>query len=297
MNRKNLGRDLTRITIATSLLCACGSNGNETSLVGDTPVKLDFVATVAGQPAACGTNYTAMGTTAATVELADARLFLSGIEFQDGNNEWISLQLTENDWQQGGVALLDFEDGSAGCSDSGNSSLHSRLDGQLPPGDYKKLRFTVGVPSAKNHVDVSSAATPLDDPSMFWVWRGGYKHLRVDWLLEGGDVPRWDIHLGSTACISSAPTVAPDSPCGRPNTPTIELELDSLDNTELTLDLANLLTGSDVLSNGDDTPPGCHSAPGEAADCTALFATLGLNFDDGLCSGNCQAQNIFSLTR
>lgn len=47
--------------------------------------------------------------------------------------------------------------------------------GDAPAGDYKGLRFSIGVPREINHMDATLAKAPLSvDDGMFWAWNGGY---------------------------------------------------------------------------------------------------------------------------
>ncbi|MFC6590953.1 MbnP family protein [Deinococcus lacus] len=56
---------------------------------------------------------------------------------------------------------------------SGQSSLMFR--GQAPAGEYRGLRFDVGVPRDLNHRDASAARGPLSiEEGMYWAWNSGY---------------------------------------------------------------------------------------------------------------------------
>lgn len=77
--------------------------------------------------------------------------------------------------------------------------------GNLPAGDYAKIRFDVGIDSATNHADPSQWAVgdPLgpQSPSMQWGWTMGYIFLRLDGSIDtDGDGTPDDpviIHLGT----------------------------------------------------------------------------------------------------
>jgi len=77
------------------------------------------------------------------------------------------------------------------------------------------LSFNVGVPFAVNHQNPLLQESPLNDSSMFWVWRNGYKFIRWDMQSESGD--SWSFHLGSVGCESAAMVRAPQKPCAQPN--------------------------------------------------------------------------------
>jgi len=275
---------------ALGLLVAC-AGGDDGGVTGtDDPgstqhVMIAFDAVVGGEPAACGTAYTVGGV---TFELADARLFVSSVEVRvDG--AWEALSLTESDWQHEGVALLDFEDGSAACADSGTADLNSMVMGDVVKGSIDGLRFEVGVPFDLNHIDSATAPAPLNAPGMFWTWQGGYKFLRVDYLVEGAE--RWNVHVGSTGCVSDAPVAPPEAECGAPNRAVVELDIDP--SAGVTIDLGALIDGADVATNVVDTPPGCMSSPMEAEDCAPVFANLGLDFSTGTCASDCSDQGVF----
>lgn len=274
---------VTLITLGSLVACAAEE--------ADVAHALAFDATVGTEPAACGSAYT-LGMTGAAAQLADARLFVSAVELRDPDGEWVPLALDDTNWQHQDIALLDFEDGTAGCADSGTSDLNDQVTGSAPDRDYDAVRFDVGVPFELNHVDSATAPAPLNAPGMFWVWQGGYKFVRVDFSVAGDTPSRWNVHVGSTGCVSDGPTDAPDEPCSRPNVAQIELDLDPAAEP-VSLDLAALVAGVDVTTNAADTPPGCMSSPMEPDDCTPVFGALGLDFANGACVGDCAGQSVF----
>ncbi|WP_424950856.1 MbnP family protein [Deinococcus sp.] len=53
--------------------------------------------------------------------------------------------------------------------------------GDAPAGEYRGIRFDVGVPRALNHVDASTQKDPLGmDVGMFWAWNPGYIFSRYE---------------------------------------------------------------------------------------------------------------------
>lgn len=281
------------------LLAACGDNHSEHSHQVDatttTNISLAFSANVDGQAAACGTSYTNVGSTNVDAELADARLFVSSIQLRNEMSSWVSLELVDSDWQSNGVALLDFENGTGNCADSGTSELNTNIVGTIPTGQYDAVRFDVGIPFELNHNDSAAAPAPFNVPGMFWTWRGGYKFVRVDWAVTGGAIPRWNIHVGSTGCTSDSPTEAPDSPCTNPNLASIELTTIDPASDTIAIDLAQLVANADVAVNTAETPPGCMSSPMEPTDCGPVFTELGVDFATGTCDSNCSGQRIFTV--
>src|SRR5690606_37806949 len=129
----------------------------------------------------------------------------------DGGNE-VAVTLTDDDlWQDDSVALLDFEDASMGCAANGTTETNSTVVGTVPEGTYTGVVFELGVPFEKNHQDVAAADAPLSVGAMFWVWQGGFKFVRIDMIDADGMAPDngWNLHLGSTGCMSPAPAVPP----------------------------------------------------------------------------------------
>lgn len=273
-------------------LFACKGDPTATDTPTGQDVVLDFQAVLDGAPAACGTDVTLGGVDA---QLADARLFLSDIELRNTDGDWVALALTPDEkWQRDGLVLLDFEDGSASCADSGTSDLNSQAVGTIDEGTYDAVRFTLGVPFADNHNDSATEPAPLNTPGMFWTWQGGYKFVRVDFMTTGATPSRWNVHIGSTGCESGAPVEAPASECGKPNRGTIEVDgLDPMADS-IQIDLGELVAGVDISANTVDTPPGCMSSPTEADDCAPIFGAVGLDFATGTCSGDCSGQSVFT---
>jgi uncharacterized repeat protein (TIGR04052 family) len=283
------------LALLVPLFSACSDSDHGHSSQDPRNVELTFAATFGDTLAACGTPYEGLGTGESTVRLGDARFFLSQIEAKNAAGEWVALAMGNvAPWQHDGVALLDFEDGSAGCSESGTPETNAVVTGTLPAGEYSALRFAVGLPFAKNHLDSATAPEPLNAPGMFWSWQGGYKFARVDLLVEGGAVPRWNVHVGSTECASAGSAVAPGEPCGKPNLATIELDGFEADDHVVRIDLAALVAAAGIHENAASTAPGCMSVPNESADCAPVFSALGLDFETGACEGDCADQSVFA---
>ena len=286
-------RDLVLIAILT--ICAVqGACSDEEDPATPHDVSITFQALVGAQPADCASVYSGLGDSGVEARLADARLFVSQVELRASTGEWQTVELVDSEWQHDGVALLDFEDGTGACADSGTNETNTLVAGVVPNGLYDGVRFRVEVPFELNHVDNATAPAPFNVPGMFWTWPGGDKFLRVDWMVTGGSVPRWNVHIGSTGCMSTAPTEAPTARCSRPNASRIEVSDFDVDSDILTIDLAAIVTLADLSANTQDTPPGCMSSPSEPQDCAAVFSSLGLSFDAGDCVENCSTQTIFS---
>ncbi|MEZ4287994.1 MAG: metallo-mystery pair system four-Cys motif protein [Polyangiales bacterium] len=291
------------LSSAVFALFACAGCGDDSGS-SDVSVSIPFAAAVGSQAAACGTNY---GLAGYTLQLADARFFASNVQFKNTDGEWVTLSLDQNASQYQNVALLDFEDGTGACADSGTTETNTTITGVLPAGNYSGLRFDVGVPFELNHIDTASANSPLNISTMYWSWRGGYKHLKVDWAVEEGAVPRWNVHLGSTGCVSDSPTTPPSETCSRPNIAHVEISDFNANSDTVLVNLVALINNVDLGSNvvtipdgcadascEEPSPPGCQSSPTESADCSPVFDSLGMQFSDGLCVDDCAAQTVFS---
>jgi len=93
-----------------------------------------------------------------------------------------------------GLTLADFK---RGAPTQGVSVM--RMD--LPPGQYRGLRFDMGVPRELNHLDAGTQQLPLGvNSGMYWAWNPGYIFYRLEGtaLLPEGK-QKWVIHMGTDA--------------------------------------------------------------------------------------------------
>ncbi len=265
---------------ALSLVAACDMSGDGDPDGGEPEpqaVEIAFAAKVAGADFTCGQSYTNIGTQNSEITPLDFRFYVHDVELIDADGNAVAVELeTDDKWQTERVALLDFEDGSGSC-DNGNADTNAKVVGTVPAGEYDGLRFKVGVPFEDNHADVTLADSPLNIPSMFWNWNGGYKFVRIDNNTSG--VPSFNIHVGSTACDGDM--MGNVTGCDNENRPQIAFDTFDPASNVVVLDLAELLAGVDVDTNSPDTPPGCMSAPGDP-ECASIFDALGV--DDGSAS-------------
>ena len=280
----------TRSALPLFMLIGCGSDGL-------TELNIQFLARAGQEAISCDKQLAAMGQAETQVTISDFRLYISNptLIAADGTETPISLDQT-SPFQNQNTVLLDFEDGTGACGESGTGQMNDLVVGTVPEGDYQGLKFLLGVPFESNHLDVGTAESPLDIASMFWSWRGGHKFVRIDMKNENqapGD--RWFFHLGSVGCDANAPTAAPEAPCTRPNTPEYTFADFAPDRHLVIFDLRALVTGVDLETNTADTPPGCMSDVSDINECPGLFENLGLDFATGACSGDCSSQSVFSL--
>lgn len=267
----------------------CGSSDKVVS--GPQPIEIQFAARLGSEPFACGQEYQGLGTTGSSGAPMDGRFYVSDIHFvnPDESERFVTLE-QDGEWQLDDVALLDFEDGSAGCAAEGTPATNTSIRGTVDPGTAAKIHFTVGVPFALNHGDATTAEPPLDQTPMFWSWNFGYKFLKVE-LATTGQPSGFFVHVGSTGCEGDG--AGNVSSCSEPNRVDAEIPLangfDASRDT-VVLDIAKLLEDSDVDVNTPETAPGCMSFPGDP-ECPAIFAHLGLPFGEQ--AGG--TQDVFSV--
>lgn len=285
--KRALGRTLLLI-LAALAVPACGDD--EPGQPPDAPldVALTFKPRVGTQPFACGQTYTGLGTTGATYEPKDFRLYVHNVRLINEASEEVPLELKDDGaWQKDGVVLLDFEDKTGLCT-NGTLAMNGRIVGTAPRGKYMGLRFSVGMPFEKNHQDASIASAPFNVSTLFWGWAGGYKFIRLDGRTSGLPTGH-NFHLGSTECQTSGPNQV--TSCQRPNR--FDVELSSFDPTganSVVLDVAALFEGSNLNTNQSQTAPGCMSE-GADEDCAPIFQRLGLGF--GSAQGTPGTQTFF----
>lgn len=235
-------------------------------------VTIELVGRVGDRAFACGETYEGIGTTASTLVGGDFRFYVHDVRVttEDGAEHAVSLT-DDGVWQNGGVALIDLEDGAAGC-DGGNAPTNGRLVGTIPEraGAITGVRFRVGVPEARNHLDAATAPSPLNLTAMFWGWQAGYRFLRVEGATRGQ--PGWRLHVGATNCSGNA--TEGTRTCAERNEAVIALDDFDPELDVIVADLASLLATSDVDGDGGGSP-GCESRADDP-ECAVLFEALGI---------------------
>jgi uncharacterized repeat protein (TIGR04052 family) len=257
-------------TFAALLLTGAGARA------ADQKVAIRFRAQVGNQKLACGNTYAGIGITASTISPRDFRFYIHDVMLIDPSGKSVPVELDQDGkWQLDDVALLDFEDGTAGCV-NGTPDMNDQVTGVVPAGHYTGLSFTLGVPFNKNHTDLTSQPPPLNLTALAWVWNAGRKFARLDFSSTG--LPRgFAIHLGSTGCTPNDTKITVPTQCSQPNRPHVLLPEFDFRTDAVIADLAALLKDSNVDKNQENTASGCMSGPDDA-DCAPLFANLGLPF-------------------
>jgi uncharacterized repeat protein (TIGR04052 family) len=260
-----------KLLALAATVAACGGDERK-----DQDVVVHFAALVGATPFACGQTYAGVGTTGTTFQPKDFRMYVHDVKLQTEDGAQFPVTLRDDGkWQRDGVALLDFEDATGLCAD-GTPETNTKLVGRVARGDYHRLVFTVGVPFAKNHLDVSAQQSPLNLTGMYWAWTSGYKFLRLDGNTSG-QPSGVNLHLGSGGCtpVDTANPAAGVTSCSAQNRPVWNLHWHG-DET-VRLDVASLFADSNLDVNAASTAPGCMSG-GTDPECAPVFSRLGLAF-------------------
>lgn len=254
-------------------------------------VTIRFAAQVNGQPFECGKSYPDIGTTRSVMTPSDFRMYVSEVHLINRQGQAVKVELEQDKvWQLENIALLDFENAQGPCR-NGTPAMNQTVRGRVPAGQYQGLRFTLGVPFARNHGDPTVAPAPLSSTAMFWNWQGGYKFLKFDAATSGqqsvmsppaahggGSASGFSVHLGSTSCASASKTTAPTA-CQQPNWVVVDFPAFDVNKHVVVADIGPVLAKANVDINTPGTSPGCMSFLGDA-DCVAIMPALGLPYMD-----------------
>ena len=234
-------------------------------------VTIEFEARFGDEPIDCET-------TVDGVSMTDLRFYVhSPVLFRWDGDAQIqeTIDLTESGrWQGGDLVLIDLENGAGACK-NGTADTNPSIVGTVPAGDYEGLSLLIEVPFELNHADPLAANAPLDDTTMHWHWRSGYKFLRAG--IATDDDGFW-IHVGSAGCEG---TVGDISGCRYPNRMLVFLR-DYRPGEKVIFDLNELSLVADLT---DSTPTDCSSGPSEES-CRPAFTRLGLDSETGEALGN-----------
>jgi hypothetical protein len=177
---------------------------------GDGIYTIRFAGVVGDAPFRCGAAYGGIGVTGSTILPTDFRFYLSEIALIDDAGVQVPMKLVEDGrWQHQNVALLDFEDGSGPCAD-GTAGVRQTVTGAVPPGRYRGIAFTLGVPPQLNVGSPALPASPLNDPDLAWPAPGGFRFLKVDMATSGQ--PLGTYRPPPTGALPAAPLPYPGQP-------------------------------------------------------------------------------------
>ena len=249
------------------------------------PVEIHFAGMVGAQPFRCGSSYEGIGTPAATIRPTDFRFYVTGVSMVDRRGRKVPVRLDQDGlWQYRDIAMIDFEDGTGPCR-GGNSGLNFTVKGTVPKGRYIGIAFEVGLPPDLNHGDAATAPVPLNYTSMFWAWRSGYRFFKIDMeasregTSESAKATGFSIHIGSTGCGEGSSTTPPSDACKQSNRIPVSFTRFDPARDVVSVDLAELMKGTDATMNTVDTAPGCMSAQDDP-ECLGVFAAFGLPWAD-----------------
>ena len=266
---------LSLISVLTFSCLDSGSSKKSNDIL-EQDISIPFMIHAGSTHLLCGVEMTQLGSTNESGFVKDFRLFVHDVKLIDENGDIYPLELSKNNWQTQNVALLSFAD-KENCPDIAGETLETNLQvaGKFSAPKnalIKKLSFKVGVPFALNHEDPTKAESPLNIPSMAWNWQGGYKHMRVEAIINE---QAFLFHLGSIGCDGD-PLSGGTTACAHNNRPKILVDHYDIDLSAVEIDFRSLVENINVSAGGS-----CHSAAGQAAICKGIFDSLGLDFYDG----------------
>jgi uncharacterized repeat protein (TIGR04052 family) len=272
------------------LMIGCASTPPHSATLTSQPIALQFAAQINGQAFECGKSYSNIGTTKSTITPSDFRFYVSSVSLINAKGESIPVKLAQDGvWQLEDIALLDFENGKGPCR-NGTAATNTTIRGNVPAGDYRGVKFAIGVPFNRNHGDPTVAPAPLNSTALFWTWQGGYKFIKFDTASSGrnatnapadpnggGNASGFSVHLGSTVCAAPSKTSAP-SVCQNPNHIVVYFEKFDPAKGVIVADMGAVLARANVDVNAAGTSPGCMSFLKDA-DCPPVMGALGLPYD------------------
>lgn len=198
------------------------------------------------------------------------QFFISDIEVAGKDKTWQTVTLKEGKYQSKNVVLLGGNCRTHKNVNTSSENWQISFDETNTLPQIHWLRFKLGVPFAQNHLNPISQQSPLNLPSMFWVWQTGHKFVRLE--LASKDA-QWLFHLGSTGCASSSVMRAPKQDCKFPNLYTYQLPV--LNNQKGNNNLMSLEVQLDKLLSGIDieSQQSCQSEQ-DVESCRQLFTNL-----------------------
>ena len=161
-----------------------------------------------------------------TFSITRVSYLASNFELQRDDGSW--LQLSNS------VGWFDF--------DENRDSI--RLQ-NVPPGEFRSIRFLIGLNTNLNHADVAKfpAGHPLNPNlnGLHWSWQGGYIFMALEglWRNAAGQLDGWAYHLARDTNAVSITLAVP-------------LELTNETRVELDFDLATVLNAPHPLSFAKD---------------------------------------------
>lgn len=300
---------------AMALLAACGNDDEAAPQSGMQNVAIQFAAQANGADVKCGAvnELANIGLTKKTTQVQDLRFYVSKVQLVNQKGQAVDVALTNNDFQNYGVALLDFEDATGACAEKGTATLNTTVTGQVPADTYTGIKFTLGVPDtgkndsnkdvALNHSNTTAMKTPLNVTEMAWSWQGGRKFVKIELAPNGGvinqkatpdtaddaTITSWMLHLGATGCTGSETA---GYSCTNANLNTITFNGFNVATQKVVLDVPALFAQADIGLN-KNSAPGCMSGTTDN-ECPAIFDALGIDLATGQPSTT-KTQTVFKV--
>ncbi|AJR15143.1 hypothetical protein LIL_12541 [Leptospira interrogans serovar Linhai str. 56609] len=226
-----------------------------------------------------------------TFQLHDFRLFVHGVTLIQNSGEETPLTLNQDGkFQSGEIALLDFENKTGKCN--GTTDTNNVVSALIPSGTYQGIKFIVGIPENKNHLDADNQSPPLDNSGMFWSWTSGYKFLKLDFETAETLGVETSVHIGSANCVGSGSS----STCARVNRIPVTLIPEGGFNPstqEIKINIQALLQGIDLTANPNAAMCMSGLVGATSTGCPTIFANIGLDLNAG--TPITPAKTVFSI--
>lgn len=292
---------------ACALAIAAGAAGAATAATDTQPVDIQFRAVNGTTPVTCGELITGLGTTKATANLRDFRLYIANVKLIRKDGKKVALKLGGNkefNYASGGnaVTLIDLENGQGQCN-TGSYAMNRVIKGTVPKGNYRGITMYMGVPVPMNHTDITTAPAPLNVAAMNWSWQSGRKFSKIEVGDPNGTAGSWKskvfyVHMGSTGCVGNPATGATTS-CKASNRGSIPFTSGfNAAKQAIAVDIGALLAGNDVTVNQAGAG-GCMAGPTDP-ECGPIFDAFQIDWQangsgTGLPIDGGKAQRVFKV--
>ena len=219
------------------------------------------------------------------------QFFISDVKLGSDKAGWQKLDLAQNPFQVNDTILLGSNCRAAQQQTSSvkneNWTIDFKANTHVMLNESTRIRFTLGVPFEVNHLNPISQKSPLNLPSMFWVWQTGHKFMRLELAANN---EQWLFHLGSTGCKSASVMRSPEQGCRYPNTFYFDLPIakSEANQLKLSLNLAALLRNVDLMASSS-----CQSEQ-DKNSCQQLFKNLSV---DNKIKNNTSAPSVFEAIK
>lgn len=255
------------------------------------PITITFLPDVFDEELGCGLDIDLIDTAPGdNASLTNLRFYVSDVDVLAVDGSPLPVHLVADGvWQSEEVALLDFEDGTGDCV-GGTPETRKVVMGEVSPGEYNGIEFTVGVPFALNH---ALGDAPLGDPALFHSAQRGHHFFDFGLLIDGET--SWSTRILSMDCASGGSDAAPAEDCERPNVARIRVENLNPGEDPIRMKLGQLLAAVDLALDTPYTEVGCVSDPLEVAECPFAFGIFGLDWETGNCLNDCEEQALFKV--